>query len=484
MAFIELKPLMKKTQSHSRPLLRYARYDGHIALFLFSLFLFTLSSCHVNKSNSTDDFHRIVQSGEINVLTLSGSMSYFIYKGEPKGYEYELLSDFAESLNLKVNIHLAENETKLTEMLLNGEGDLIAYNIPVTNEGKNQLLYCGREVINEQVLVQRADKRDSLIKDVTGLIGKDVWVIHDSKYYHRLKNLNDELGGGIHIRTIEKDTVTVEDLIEMVSKGEISYTISDNDIAKLNKTYYSNINISLLVGHQQRSSWAVRKENAGLADTINSWFEKNQNNPQYQRINKRYFEMSKMPGDESITTINYHQISAYDTFFKKYAKEIDWDWRLLASISYQESRFLTDRVSWSSAAGLMGLMPKTAAAFGLPVDQIQNPEKNIKAAVGFIKRLNQMFASVKDPEERIMFIVAAYNSGPGHIQDAQSLAKKYGKNPDDWEDVEKYLKLKNLPEYYNDPVCKSGYFRGSETNDYVQKVIERWRYYQKKVKES
>jgi membrane-bound lytic murein transglycosylase F len=377
---------------------------------------------------------------------------------------------------------LAENEAKLTEMLLKGEGDLIAYNIPITNEGKERFLYCGRKVINEQVLIQRKNKGDTILNDVTDLIGKDVWVIHDSKFYRRIKNLNNEMGGGIHIRTIEKDTIAVEDLIEMVSKGEIPYTISDADMAKLNKTYFNNIHISLLVGHAQRSSWAVRKSSQGLAAAINQWFEENQNNPPYKQIVKRYFEMSKMPGDGPAPIISIHQISPFDLFFKEYARKIPWDWRLLASIAYQESRFYTDRVSWAGAAGLMGLMPQTAEEFSLPLDQLCDPEKNIKAAVSFIKRLNRSFSSIENEDERIKFIVAAYNSGPGHIYDAQALAEKFGKNPKEWNDVEECLKLKRLPEYYNDPVCKSGYFRGTETFNYVQSVIERWMYYQEKVK--
>ena len=451
-------------------------------LLLFLLF-FSLTSCRFNKNNSnpTDDLLQILHKGEINVLTLSGSMSYFIYKGEPKGYEYELLSSFAESLHLKINIHLAENETKLMEMLMQGKGDLIAYNIPITNEGKEQVLYCGREIINEQVLIQRNNKDDTLLTDVTGLIGKDVWVIHDSKYYRRLKNLDDELGGGVLIRIIEKDTVTVEDLIETVSRGGISYTLSDVDMAKLNKTYFNNINIDLLVGHPQRSSWAVRKTSPVLAKAIDKWFENNRNNPQYQRIIKRYFEMSKNPGNGPAPLISFKQISPFDHFFKEYALQINWDWRLLASISYQESRFFTDRTSWAGAAGLMGLMPRTAEALGLPSDDIYDPEKNIKAAAGFIRRLNRMFDTIENEDERIKFIVAAYNSGPGHIVDAQALAEKFGKNTEEWKDVEEYLKLKNLPEYYNDPVCKSGYFRGTETVNYVRNVIERWRYYREKV---
>ena len=468
-------------------LLHSVRNDGNFIFLkpflLFSLFLFTLISCQFNKSNSKDDFLEIVQKGEIDVLTLSGSMSYFIYKGEPKGYEYELLSDFADNFNLKINIKLAENETKLMEMLLNNEGDMIAYNIPVTKEGKKQVIYCGREIINEQVLIQRSNRGDTIIKNVTGLIGKEVWVIHDSKYYRRIKNLNDELGGGIHIRIIEKDTVTVEDLIEMVSRGEIPCTISDADMAKLNKTYFNNINISLLISHPQRSSWAVRKTNSGLAAAINEWFEENQNAPQYKRIVKRYFEMSKMPGDEPAPIISSEQISIFDHYFKEYARQIDWDWRLLASISYQESKFLTNRVSWAGAAGLMGLMPKTAENFDVSTDQLGNPEDNIKAAAGLIKKLNQIYSSVENEEERIKFILAAYNAGSGHVNDAQALAEKYGKNPMKWDAVDEYLKLKRLPEYYNDPVCKSGYFRGVETNNYVRSVIERWRYYQEKVKE-
>jgi len=483
---------MKFINDHRRGgvLFRYARnsenYNFLKTLLFFSLFLFISTSCRFNKNkpNTIGDLLQILRKGEIDVLTLSGSMSYFIYKDEPRGHEYELLSNFTDYFNLKTNIRLAENETKLMEMLLRGEGDLVAYNIPITNKGKDQVIYCGRKVINEQVLIQRSNKGDTILKDVTDLIGKEVWVIHDSRYYQRLKNLNDELGGGIHIRIIEKDTVTVEDLIEMVSQGKISYTISDVDMAKLNKTYFKNINIALLISHPQRSSWAVRKTSPGLAAALDHWFEESQNTSQYKQILKRYFEMSKVPGNEPIPIIGSGQISIHDHYFKEYSRQIDWDWRLLASISYQESRFYTDRVSWAGATGLMGLMPKTAEAFGVSTNQINNPEENIRAAVGFIQRLKRSFASVENEDERIKFIVAAYNAGPGHIHDAQALAGKYGKNPLEWENVEEYLELKKSPDYYNDPVCKFGYFRGAkETNNYVHNVIERWQYYQEKVKD-
>ncbi|MDR2626824.1 MAG: transglycosylase SLT domain-containing protein [Dysgonamonadaceae bacterium] len=441
-----------------------------------------LTGCKNHHRPVSVDLPQIEQQGELHVLTLSGSMSYFIYKGEPRGYEYELLRDFADTYGLKVNIRLAENETRLTEMLLRGEGDLIAYPFPVTNPGKAELLYCGREVVNHQVLIQRSNKGDTLLKDVTGLIGKEVWVIHDSKQYQRMVYLNDELGGGIRIRTIDKDTVTVEDLIEMVAKGQISYTVSDGDMARLNKTYFQNLNISLPVSHPQRSSWAVRKTSPHLASALDEWFRNNRNTPHYRSLIKRYFEMSKMPGDAPAPLLGPHRISLYDAAFKHYAQSLGWDWRLLASIAYQESKFYTDRVSWAGATGLMGLMPKTAEAFGLPADSLDNPEGSIRAATGLIRRLDRAFSSVEDADERIKFVLAAYNAGASHIYDAQALAGKYGKNPLLWENhVEEYLKLKSLPEYYNDSLVQQGYFRSTETVNYVQAVVERWRYYQEKI---
>ncbi len=428
------------------------------------------------------DLPQIKASGQLTALTLSSSVSYFIYKGEEMGYEYELIKDFAESQNLTLNIKVAENENRLLEMLEAGEGDVVVYNIPITNPGKERFIYCGQEVINEQVLVQRANVKDTILTDVTELIGKDVWVIDRTKYQQRLINLNNELGGGINIKEIEKDTVSVEDLIAMVSAGTIPYTLSDNDIARLNKTYFSNININLEVSHPQRSSWVVNKSSYQLAAALDAWFESNEDTPRYRTIMKRYFEMSKMPGGEPAPILGTGQISVYDDIFKQYAPSIHWDWRLLASIAYQESKFRLEDESWAGAVGLMGLMPRTAEAFGIMAEERILPVPSVRAGVAYIKSLQRSFAKVEDKDEQTKFVLASYNAGIAHILDAQALARKYGKNPYIWDDnVVECLKWKRLPEFYNDSVCKYGYFRGTETLNYVQQVIDRWNYYKEKV---
>jgi len=428
------------------------------------------------------DLPQIEESGQLTALTLSSSISYFIYKGEEMGYEYELIKNFAESRGLTLNVKVAENENRLLEMLDAGEGDVIAYNISLTNENKELFTYCGREIVNKQFLIQRATPKDSVLQDVTDLIRREVWVLDNTKYYRRLVNLDNELGGGIIIRKIEKDTITVEDLIEMVARGEISYTLSDEDIARLNRTYYSNINISLEVSHPQRSSWVVNKESRQLAEALDEWFENNQNSPRYKAIMKRYFEMSKMPGEEPAPVLGNGKISYFDDIFKAYAPKIEWDWRLLASMAYQESRFRLNDTSWAGATGLMGLMPSTAEAFGITPEERELPEPSVRAAVSYIRSLQRSFANVEDKNEQIKFILASYNAGIAHIYDAQALARKYDKNPYIWEDnVVECLKWKRLPEFYNDSVCKYGYFRGTETLNYVRHVIDRWEYYKEKA---
>ena len=125
----------------------------------------------------------------------------------------------------------------------------------------------------------------------------------------------------------------------------------------------------------------------------------------------------------------------------------------------------------------------TPAYGGGAEENITDPQRNIETAVKVIADLDKSLNKyVSDPEERKKFIIAAYNSGIGHIQDAMALAGKYGKDKHVWKDnVEKYLMLKSHEEYFNDSVCKFGYFRGVETYDLVKETIERFEQYKKKI---
>ena len=451
------------------------------------ILLFSVASCTKtkpeNEQQEIDCLQQIKDSGEITILTMYGSTSYFIYRGQDMGFQYELSEQFAKYLGVKLHIKVARNIPDLIQKLLNKEGDLIAYNIPVTKEWKDSLLYCGEDVITHQVLVQRSSATIRPLRDVIELIGKDVYV-KPGKYYNRLCNLNDELGGGIHIHLVTNDSITVEDLITQVAEGKIPFTIADDDLAKLNTTYYPNLNVKLSVSFDQRASWAVRKECLQLAEAANKWHEENITSPSYTANNKRYFEISKEITHPPILSLRERKISNYDALFKKYAKDIDWDWRLLASLAYTESNFDTAVVSWAGARGLMQLMPRTARAMGMPEGMENNAEESIKAATKYIASVNKSLRMIPDKKERTYFILAAYNAGLGHIYDAIALANKYGKNGSTWyNNAEDFILLKANEEYYTDSVCRNGYFRGVETYNFVREIMNRYDIYKKKIPE-
>ena len=160
------------------------------------------------------------------------------------------------------------------------------------------------------------------------------------------------------------------------------------------------------------------------------------------------------------------------------------DWRLLASVSYQESTFNNEGISWAGAKGLMGLMPSTAASLGVDSEMLIDPEANIKAGAEYLRNLIILFNSVENSDERLKLALASYNGGIGHISDARALAEKYDADEDVWDgSVEKFIQLKRLEQYYNDPVCKNGYFRGDETVEYVRDVVERWHLFKERIKE-
>ena len=170
-------------------------------------------------------------------------------------------------------------------------------------------------------------------------------------------------------------------------------------------------------------------------------------------------------------------ISAFDDLFRRYSSTAGWDWRLLAAMSYQESGFDPQAVSSMGAMGLMQLMPSTADAMGVPRDKRFDPEQNISASTRYIRKVSQSFSDIKDAEERIKFTLAAYNGGVGHVQDAQTLTRKAGRDHQIWQEVAPFILHLSEPRYYRDPDVLNGYMRGSETEAYVRLIMNRWNQY-------
>ena len=436
------------------------------------LSLLSVSCTNSGKKHQSRDLSQILESDTLVVATLYGPISYFNYKESEMGYEYEFVKLLCKELKVGLKLHVAPNLTSLLDMLENSEVDLVAYRVPYTEENKEKIEFTKREYISNQVLVQC--KSDTMVTDVLQLSGKMITVVPNSIYSKRINFLNDEIGGGIDI-IYSSDTSKVDDLIADVAHHKISYTFAEKDIARLNKTYFGNIDYSLDVSFPQRAAWCVSKKSPELLNYINEWVKKTSKSSKYTAIYTKYFEKSKYFESEGFKKIpSYNRISSFDDYFKAYAKIIGWDWRLLAAVAYKESKFDPNVTSWAGACGLMQIMPKTALSLGLTEEDFYDPEKNIRAAAQYLNKMKKLFPNIVDENEKIKFVLASYNAGPGHIFDARALTLKAGNNPDKWDDVREYLRLKSNPEYYNDEVCRFGYCRGEEPINYVDVITTKY----------
>ncbi len=170
-------------------------------------------------------------------------------------------------------------------------------------------------------------------------------------------------------------------------------------------------------------------------------------------------------------------ISSYDGLFRQHAQQIRWDWRLMAAQCYQESTFDPNAVSWAGARGLMQIMPQTADHLGIPRDQLHHPAQNIAAAARYLDELEEHFSDIPSRRERQDFVLAAYNGGSHHIRDAMALARQEGRDAHRWAVVSEYVLKLSQPLYYENPVVRYGYMRGSETVGYVKAIRQRYQQY-------
>jgi len=482
----------------------YLRVSKLFFMRKFYLFAFLLFFSSCNQNNQIDievtddvmvteplvnrDLDQILDDGVLRAVMVYSGTSYFLYRGQPMGYEYELLQRLAEHLNVELEIVLAKDINDLISMVNRGEGDILAHGMTVTQRRRRFVEFMDYLYLTKQVLVQRKpdDWRQmklheiakEIVSDPIELIGQTVSVRRNSSYYSRLINLQQEIGGKINVDTVPGHFST-QKIIKMLVDGQIEYTVADNNIADLNASYYPILNVKTPISFSQRVSWAVRKNSTELRDTLNYWVRQMKNNVDYYVIYNKYYENTrsfKKRISSPFYSVNSNRISRYDSIVKNYADRINWDWKLLSSVIYQESRFDPREESWAGARGLMQLMPATARELG--VSDVTDPSQNIKGGSTYLNQMWNRWEAIPDSAQRLKFTLASYNCGYSHVVDARRLAEKYDANPKIWDgNVEEYLLNLMYPEYYNDEVVRYGYVMGEEPVNYVSQILKRYEHY-------
>jgi membrane-bound lytic murein transglycosylase F len=466
------------------------------------------------------DFDAISERDTLTALTTYNSTSYFLYRGQPLGYEYELLKMFAEQNDLILKMRVVEDVDSLFILLNEGVGDIVAARVVPSAADTVNVAFSDPLYRTDPVVVQRAappDLPDSveetiddgaeaydttvaadrlvaedlpeeveieakLITRPSGLAGETVHVPGSSGYSERLMELSDEISGDIEVVEIGGN-VSAERLIRGVATGAIDLTVSSEELAQLKENYFTNIVARPELGEPLEVTWAVRRNAPLLLEELNDFIDENPGLAgnlfrKYYVDRKGYRERL----DSDYLTGDTGRLSDYDDLFRRGAEELGWDWLLLASQAYQESRFQNRARSWAGAAGLLQLMPPTAREFG--VTDVYDPEDNVAGAVRFIQWLTNYWEDkIPDPDERRKFILASYNTGHGHVEDARRLTVKHGGDDTVWDEVAYWLLQKSKRSVYSDPVVKYGFARGLEPVTYVELILDRYDHYRQFVRD-
>jgi len=457
-----------------------------ITVAIFCIERFYLSRVH-SSTTVVSDLSAIRKRGKLIAVTNINSTDYFIFRGETMGFNYELLKSFSDNIGIDLEVVTENHIDKAINMLNSGAADLLAFNLAVNPAMEQELTLSAPICETRQVLIQRKprdwkslsdkDIEKKMIRNPKDLVRKTIYVQAGSTHAEQLFPFAKEIRDSINVIEVPFGS---EKLIQHVADGEIDYSICDENIASVVAANYPGIDVNTTVSFPHNTAWGLRKERSDtLKNELNRWINSYRKTESFALLYAKYFRNSSSGNivKSDYYSVNTGKVSQYDDIIRKFSSFINWDWRLLASLICQESHFNPKVESITGAVGLMQVMPVTGKYFG--IDVTSSPENNIKAGIEYINWLHSIFdPRIPDEKERISFILAAYNAGPGHVLDAMNLAAKNGMDPLKWDgSVALWLAKKSDPKYYNDIVVKNGYFKGIESVAFVSQILDRYEHY-------
>lgn len=407
---------------------------------------------------------KIKESGELQLLTRNNANCYFIYRDEPKGFEYDLVKAFSDYLDVDLKVRTS-NWNHLFKNLYKNKVDLVAAGITINREREKVVDFSDSYMeIQQQVVVNR---RNRTVQEISDLSGRKVHIREGTTYQNRLKELNYKNDLGIEI-VLHKDKPT-EELIRGVARDQIDITIADSNIALLNRHYYPDIKIAFPVAEPQALGWAVKKGDNKLLEEINTFLAKIKENGKYDEIYERYY--GNVHIFDYVDLMKFHRrlesrFPKYKGIIKDQAEIHDFDWRLITAMIYQESHFNPRAVSFTDVKGLMQVTLTTAREMG--INNRLDPEQSVRAGVSYLRKLYQRWDEIDD-RDRLLYALASYNIGYGHVKDACKIAERQGLPPDSWDSLEETLPLLRIKKHYKNTTY--GYARGTEPVRYVNRIM-------------
>ena len=411
---------------------------------------------------------KIKRAGIINVVTRNAPTTYYELHDEKTGFEYDLVTAFADYLGVKANFTVLETTPQILDSITNQQADIAASGLTVTSDRKNKFRFGpSYQSVQQQLVCRRGGPNPKTVTELIASISTfKLTVPAATSYDERLQALSKQ-NPDIQWQAIQGEDT--ESLLEQVWLRKLDCTIADSNIIDFNQRYYPELRVRLDLTEPEPLAWLLNKKSDTLQSEIESWFSEYKDSGKLSELLHRYYgfidKFDYVDNRRFYKRIKTH-LPKYKTTMQRAAKKYELDWTLLAAQAYQESHWKANAKSPTGVRGIMMLTQTTAKELG--IKNRMDPAMSIWGGARYFRKLQKRLPDSITKSDRTWFALAAYNVGMGHVYDARELATRLDKNPDSWNDVSEVLPLLTKKKYYK--TVKHGYARGREPVNYVLRI--------------
>ncbi len=401
---------------------------------------------------------------QLTVLTRNIPTAYYIGPEGPTGFEYDLVSDLARHLQLKLKIVVVPSVRKLLTEMAAGRADLAAGGLTRTPERERHFSF-GPDYfpVRQQVVYRKGSRHPRNLEELQRFTPL---VLARSSYVERLQELKKRYPG-LHWRTT--DEYSTDQLLEMIWQRRLALTVSDSNILAINRRFYPELRAAFALSRKQPLAWIINDRLPRLKKEIFRWFKEFKRRGRLAETVERYYSHTALFDyvDIKVFIRRIHtRLPAFRPYLEKYGRLYHIPWTLLAAKAYQESHWDPLATSPTGVRGLMMLTETTAAELGI-TDRL-NAEESVRGGARYLRQLYDRVPGNYDGRDHWKVATAAYNLGIGHIYDSRELARRQHLDPDRWLSLKKVLPLLSQEKYYQQ--LKYGYARGQEAVRYVERI--------------
>jgi membrane-bound lytic murein transglycosylase F len=430
------------------------------ALLLIACFM--ISACE-----GASTLERIKQRGELRVAMRTGPTLYFVDRHGPDGFELQLASAFAKSLNVALRVIPANNIEDSYTLLRKGRVDIAAAGLIIDAARLSEFRYSPAYLPNQPILIYRTGSDRP--KSLPDLEGKTIATLAGGFNARQLQSLAEQYP---QLDAEIAHDLETADLLERVANGSLDYALLPRHVYLAYRGSFSRLSASLKPVDLQQQGWAIARNKPGSAalyNHIDSFFLAIQQEGRLNEWSERYFGHNSEVN--YVSSLQYahnieRRLPKYEAQIKRSASMLGIEWELLAAISYQESLWNPNAVSPTGVRGMMMLTHNAAKEVNV-TDRRDVDQSLMGGAAYYLHVRAQIPERIVDPD-RTWFALAAYNVGLGHLEDARVITEREGADPDKWIDVKRHLPLLRQKKWYSK--TKYGFARGNEPVTYVQNI--------------